>query len=354
MNTIVAPYMPILRSKQAEKGALQDLKIEERKKITPLIELLPKQQLNKADPASPIIIPREQLLKEEIIYIQQKLADIDVFLDSTPLYHLEKNLVFSILNSSTDLFGSNIIPVIVISDIKTGYFNNQSLDFMNKQGVCLRVSKEELTINFFDEIDQLLKKIPIERTKVDLLIDYGITDPNCFELLLEKLKTDKGISLWRSFYFASGAFRKDLIGLSPGNHDQLRYDWILWQKLFEKMNNIRVIGYSDYTIQHPIYKAINNPNTSFSVRYAQEDKWIIMKGQARNAKNNAGDLQYYAHSKMLVDQQLFLGTDCCKGDEYILNLSKDPNQKRGNPQKWIKVGINHHICLTLRQIAKMY
>lgn len=347
------PYIPILLWKQAEKGAIKALKEDEKTKIAPLFQLIPKFTPSKDNPRELIPIPREAVLNDALEYIHKYLNGFKLFLDSSLLYLSDRNEALSRMNDSSDLFGNNIIPVLTISDIKEASFDQKVKKFIKEQGICLRVNIDEINNGFLNEIDSVINSIGINRGNVDFLVDCKITNPNSFDSLVNFIKRDGKINEWRSYYIASGAFRENLIGLSPGVHDQARLDWALWNKLHKELINLRDIGFSDYTIQYPIYTPVNTPNTSFSVRYAKEDVWKIMKGQARNARKNAGDLQYYAHSKMLIDLGLFCGENCCNGDQYIFNLSKNSNQSRGNSTTWLRVGVNHHIALTLQQIDKM-
>ncbi len=349
-------YLPILKWKQAERFALKDLKPEQKRNVNPVIQLVEKirYKINPDGTRVAYLVPKREILKDAFDNINDLFDFSKIYLDPRPLFSLNTNeIVKGMSNAQTSLFGNHIVPVLHIEDFSVRY-EEQALAFFAQQGVCLRVFREELDDISFEEIDIQLKKIGLIRNQVDFVIDYKITDEHCLDSLIAKIGTDVKIDEWRSIYFSSGSFRKNLVGLKPGNHDEIRSDWLLWKSLFNKTVKLRPLGFSDYTIQHPIYEPVNSPNTSYSVRYADKEKWIIMKGQARNAKNNADDLQYYAHALMLVNSDSFCGEKCCNGDTYILNLSKNSNQKRGNPATWLKVGINHHISLTLQQIENLH
>lgn len=348
-------YTPILKWKKAEKLALKDLTDVQKKSINPLIQLVSKTSstTNPDGTKNYFERPEKEILKEALDEMKDLFDFPKVYFDPRPLYPQNNNdLIKKVSQISTSMFGNNIVPVINIENFKDT-FDEQTRAFFSQQGICLRVLKDHLHDNFFDEIDLLLQKIGLNRDKVDFLMDYKITDSNCLESIITNIKKDKKIDEWRSLYFSSGAFRKDLVGLKPGNHNQIRADWLLWKALINQISKVRLINYSDYTIQYPIYEPVNNPNTSYSFRYTIKEKWIIMKGQARNAKNNAGDLQYYAHAKTLVENGDFCGEKCCKGDSYVLKISQNPNQAKGNSTTWLQVGINHHMSLTLRQISNL-
>lgn len=343
-------YMPILKWKQAEVGALRDLNPEERKKMAPLIQLVPKYTRVSVKPLLFEPISKKEVLNNALANIQKYLSDFKIYLDSSLLYDSERIEVFEATNNSSTLFGTNIIPVLDLSDVKTGSYSEGAMSLINKQGICLRVYKEEVNDEFWRTINLLLSRLRIDREKVDLLLDYRVTSSIQSNSFLSSLKKTKNTQDWRLFYFASGAFPENLTQCTIGTNELLREDWKLWKDITDNINGFRRPIYSDYTIQYPIYSApVNNPNTSYSVRYATPEKWVVMRGQARNAKNSMGIKQYYAHAVMLKNLGI-CNEACCKGDTYILKVAQNPNGEGNNP-KWLRVGINHHISTTLKQLA---
>lgn len=347
--TNAQPYLPILKFKQAEIGALKDLAPDERQKLTPLIQLVPK--LTRVNSKPPIYesIPREKVLKGALSAIQKYLSDVKVYLDSSILYDSERNGVLEAISNCSNLFGNNIVPVLSLTDVKTDSYDTNVLNFISQQGICLRVHESEVNNQFWQNIASLLSKLRIRRERVDLLLDYQVTDLAKEDSIVALVSDVDKIRNWRSLYLASGAFPEDLTKLTVGTNKLPRNDWKLWSSVAGKINGVRQLGFSDYTIQSAVYiPPVNNPNTSFSVRYATPDEWIIMRGQARNAKNSSGIKQYYAHAIMLKNQGL-CDEKCCKGDEYISKVSKNPAGE-GSAPKWLRVGINHHIAITLKQV----
>jgi len=344
------PYLPILKFKQAEIGALKDLKPEERQKLTPLIQLVPKlRRIKDSKPPAYELVPKEQVLKKALLTIQKYLSDIKVYVDSSILYESGRNGVLEAISNCSNLFGNNIVPVLSLTDIKADSYDANVLNFLKQQGICLRLHEDELDNDSWQQLNIWLKKLGINRGKVDLLLDFQVTNLAKEDLVVNLLKDMEKVSDWRSVYLASGAFPDDLTKLSIGTNKLARDDWKLWKNIIAKLNGFKLLGFSDYAIQSAVYTPpVNNPNTSFSVRYATPDEWVVMRGQARNAKNSSGIKQYYAHSLMLKTQGLCDET-CCKGDEYIAQVSKNPNGE-GSASKWLRVGLNHHIAITLKQL----
>jgi len=347
------PYLPILKFKQAEIGALRDLKSEERQKMTPLIQLVPKfTRIKESKPPAYELVPKEQVLKKALLTIQKYLSEIKVYVDSSILYESGRNGVLEAISNCSNLFGNNIVPVLSYLDVKTDSYDENVLKFIAQQGICLRIQEQEIGDGFWQTFDGSLNKLGITREKVDLLLDYQVTDLTREDSVVALINDVSKTNGWRSFYFASGAFPDNLTKLTIGTNKLARNDWKLWKSIIGKTGGVRQPGFSDYTIQSPVYSPpVNNPNTSFSVRYATDEEWIVMRGQARNAKNSSGIKQYYAHALMLQSQGL-CNEKCCKGDEYISKVSKNP-EGEGNASKWLRVGINHHLAITLKQVDNM-
>lgn len=350
----VQPYLPILKWKQAEFKSILFLEEGEKKNITPLFQIVPKETQDRDNPGQYIPISRDFILKDALEKIRKNFGAMKVYLDPGLVYSSEeKKEICDRICSPTTLFDNKIVPVLTFEDLKKISPDTSLNKFLSNQGVCLRIYKNELNDEFWTKIDQLLEKFGLKRTLVDIIFDFQNTNFDYKEQFLSQIKKDKDIDQWRSFYFASGAFRENLSGLKPGNHEDSRLDWLLWLSLIKDQKLLRKPGFCDYTIQFPIYTpSIRSPNTSFSVRYALEEKWLLLKGQARNAKNNAGTKQYYAHAKILTSMGLINQGNSCFGNRYIEKVSHNP-EGEGNCTTWLEVGINRHISLTLDQISKL-
>lgn len=347
-------YTPILKLKQGEYMALLDLNNEESKNLTPLIQIVHKFRFveNPDGTRTRFEIPHEKVLSDAINKIKQLSRFPKVYFDPRPLFEDNDDYILNEITNCSTLFGSNVIPVLTLSDLNTVQYGEQSLTFIKQQGICLRVFKNEVDILFFQKIDELLKKINIERKDTDIIFDYRVTDESCLKHFCNEMRQDKKINTWRSLTFVSGAFFESFIGLPPGTYHRKRTDFSLWKSIKEHLKDAREINYGDYAIQSPLYHIPDeNSYPSRSLTYTREDEWEVFKGQNDQAKESAKTLQYYAHAKLLTDGGRLYGKACCKGDEKIIFISQNPKGRMGTFSTWVKVGTNHHISLTLRQLS---
>lgn len=349
-------YTPILKFKQGEHKALLDLTEEQRKNITPLIQVVHKfRKVEQADGTTKRYeIPASKVLSDAGAKIKQLSGFPKVYFDPRPLFVSNNDETLVAVTNCSTLFGSNVYPVLTLSDLQNIQYNSLSLSFIAQQGICLRISKNEVNETLFTGIDDLLKKLSIDRKNTDIIFDYGVTEENSLDHFSTEIKKDKGLDNWRSIAFVSGAFRESLMGLEPGTHHHKRTDLALWKELRSKLRGLREIDYGDYAIQSAIYSIpTENASPSRSVIYAKEDEWEIHKGQSDNARGSEKTRQYYAHAKQLIDEHSCYGEDCCKGDKKIVSLSKNPEGSMGGFSTWVQVGVNHHMSLTLRQLSML-
>lgn len=346
--------MPILRWKKAERDALKSLSDDQKKNIVPLFEMVPKRITDPKNKDNKLPMPPKQNLGNCIAFIHKELTDMKVLLDVTHVYP-KKAEAFDEMSIPTTLFGNNLVPVLNLNDIRAENFSTNVKTFFRNQGICLRVKYKEIDDSFWNSVDNELTGLGLTRQDVDFVMDYGIASVNQKDEMHKIVSDTDKTTGWRSYFFASGAFPKDLQKITPGKKEELaRIDWTNWTDLLNQNPELRLPGFSDYTIQYAEYhEPPEKAFPSYSIRYTAPNKWIIMRGQGSNAQNSAGDKQYYAHSVLLVMESDFAGASCCESDKDIIALSQNPDGKMGTPQSWIRAGIRHHIVVTLKGVESV-
>ncbi len=358
-------YVPILRWRAAEKGALQELESKDKTILTPLIELTmpqPKEE-GKKTPAellqesistllkdAPKIAP--QLLKywgRERFFLDVQLVDGSV----------RAKILNRILNDGKqlDVLMAPIVTVIPVIGFASDAQTTQIAVNIAKEtgnGLCLRITESNFNKTLASDLEAIISKNGLDVKSVDLVVDFKIVDEQTSpDLLCRKISLIPHIEEWRTFTVASGAFPPDLSQFEKHNqYEILRLDWALWHRL---LNNLkRRPSFADYTIQHPIYLPRSSAsNPSASIRYSLEDHWVVVKGEGLRNPKGAGFRQYPALAQILVNQKnIFKGESFSFGDSYIAEKGKDINTKNtGNPTTWLEAGINHHLTLAARQVA---
>lgn len=185
---------------------------------------------------------------------------------------------------------------------------------------------------------------------IDIIIDFGIakaSDPS-FSYLEERLPR---FDAWRSVVVLGGSFPPNLSGLSVGEHELTRQEWTNWIKQIAAISS-RIPTFGDSTTQHPIYsEPPPGANVSASIRYTSDDYWLVMRSEGLRNKTGAGFAQYPAQAQLLMERKEYCGPLFSKGDAYIAQIGLQELKTTGNPEAWLRAGINHHIVFVVRQIA---
>ncbi len=281
-------YVPILRWKQAERLALKELLIDDRKVITPLIEITPKvfeapktgkKEGRKPDPA--------RVLEDQAKHLLESWGYAPFFLDLSligevvpPINGVRHPLAH--IAGIARRYRLYIVPVTGPNRGNEYQSAVSEIVHMDGRGVCLRLlSKEVLQSGFSQKVRSLLKKLQLDEPNVDLLLDYQTFDPQNpgVKDLLGKIPNLRD---WRSLTVASGAFPPDLQKRELGSSRISRDDWLNWKShFFDETSTQRRPSFSDYTIQYGLYKEpVEHCVPSVSVRYTLENEWLIMRGEA--------------------------------------------------------------------------
>jgi len=362
-------YIPILRWRAAEKGALLKLKEEDKSLVTPLVEFIMPQSSSRDGDKNPKDLLNESIKKftgnlssmaDQIMkYWGNKAIFIDVqLIDSS----IRAEALKKILEHGKQL-NIFMIPVITIIPVvgfeADAQIKKVAIEFSkkSKHGLCLRITESNFKEkSLSNDIENFLDNNKLNVKDVDLLIDFKIIDEKISVDSLEtKINSIPKITEWRTFIVAGGAFPEDLSHLEKHNqHNIPRLDWTIWRALLGKLK--RRPSFSDYTIQYPIYLPKTSAfNPSASIRYTLEDKWVIVRGEGLRNPKGAGFRQYPAQAQILANQKkVFKGKDFSAGDAYIAEKAKDiETKKTGNPKTWLEAGINHHISLVVDQISSL-
>lgn len=361
-------YVPILRWKQAERFALKELLKDDRKLVTPLIEITPKSfdppktgknEGKKPDPARVLEDQAKNLL--ESWENARLFLDLDLIDGRVPPINGVCHPLAHIAETARS-YKLCIVPVTGLG--RTEEYQAAVSDVINldKRGLCLRLRAAELLKTKFEKrVTPLLGEFGLDEGSVDLLLDYGTFDGEN-PPLKALLAAIPNLSCWRSLIVACGAFPADLQNCPLGSSRIQRDDWLSWKGHFFDETIPRQASFSDYTIQGGRYKEpVAHCIPSVSVRYTLENEWLIMRGEAprskkgtsRNVETRPGPEQWYGHAQLLCESaDTFYGENYSWGDRFISEKSTRKG-KPGSYEIWLRAGINHHMTVVSRQIASL-
>ena len=354
-------YVPILKWKRAEQGALKALAEEHKKHITPLIQfVMPKY---KPDEQLKDVVAR---FEEQASQIPKKLVEVwgtaPVFIDVSLLFTTPlKAKSIAVVSQIGRQLGGLFIPTIHLNDEQEIKNAAYSVAKENESGVCLRLICSDFSdlAALNQAIAELISSSGLKEKDIDLLVDIKETEKNGdkYGKYSDLSQNIPNLSKWRTFIFASGSFPKNLLECKLDEENLIpRIDWKSWKEYVSGKTIKRKPTFADYTIQHPIYKETSqfyHPTTS--IKYTLKNKWLVMKGKKHRFE------MYLANAKLLSKDQRFYGENFSYGDKYIAEKAQHydvyaKNKKvggTGSTETWLRAGINHHLVLVARQVANL-
>lgn len=338
--TLATPhhYVPVLRWKRGERIALRELGAE-RSRLVPLIE--------------PVTTPAYDVdwMTEFLEQIAACWGRQPFFLDTIAQAENASALVPGLMKSA---MSRSLAPILVVRLASTPESQTVLTDIglSSDQGVCLRITKDDLRSAILEPRTELtVDRLGRRPQDVDMVVDYGLCRPSdpSFAYLEDRLPR---FDSWRSVIVLAGSFPKNLQGLTVGEHELVRQEWISWRKQVAVMSS-RLPAFGDYTTQHALYEdPPAGANVSASIRYAGDEYWVVMRGEGLRNKSGAGFAQYPALAQLLMERKEYRGPDFSYGDAYISEVGSRQLSTTGNPETWLRAGINHHMVLVVRQIRE--
>lgn len=351
-------YVPVLKGKEGEFGALETLRDDVRSRLMPLIEIpdIPYDYANERPAKSADEHLRgivERLAKcwdrDRPLYVDLSWSEDKEILDGG-------SIALDAVLADCARRGLRAVPVVSrASSVRIlGAAGRHSKSEMT--GACIRLTVEDFEedIDLEVEIDRIAAGLEsVDTTSVDLVID------------LEDVGSDSGRALlvarsvfsmlpkveFRRMVLAGASFPEDLSDVNAAATTKLpRREWDLWKALQKRPKNLprRDLIFGDYAITHPSPKELD-PRTmrmSASIRYTTPDYWLVLKG--RNVRQCGFD-QYFELCKELVDRPEYATRDFSWGDGFISDCA-DGIAGPGNATTWRKVGTNHHITRVIADL----
>lgn len=354
-------YVPILKGRQGEYGALETLDSSVKAALTPLIEVppIPWDWVNDR-PAKSIDAHLEKI---GTIFDRSWASDRPFYVDLIWISEDERmsdgehplEFVFA---AARDW---NLAPIPVIGLVRSDQYVGacRSVQERDRRGICLRIQREDF-IEFEHletQIFELLERLSISARATDLLLDLrSIVPPTEVDVdaVITMLQSIPRPRDWRSFTVTGTSFPQNLMGLPPEEASVIdRTEWTLWLDVLRRFRQLpRRPTFGDYAISHPepseVDPRIMRP--SASIRYTAERSWLVLKG--RNLRDN-GFEQFRQVSRELIESPEYSGPRFSWGDSYIAGCASE-RTGTGNLTTWRKVGTSHHLTFAVRQLSSLY
>ncbi len=347
-------YVPVLRWKEAERGALSQLDARDSDHITPLVELVPEN----------FVRNDKRLCNDAAMYwvagqLRQCWDERPVFVDLLnlpPILIPQSGKCLAQLAEYAGFWRFSLIPVTGLH--RESSYNTAVRNVAERMnyGACLRLTLEDVHSAPVDQsVSELLSVVGLKHSEMDLIVDCETVDSSSpdFDDLCRSIPD---VEKWRNFVVTGGAFPKDLSAYRKNErHSIPRLEWTSWRdRAFEASADTRLPNFSDYTVQHAQYST-GRPGRmrySASIRYTIADCWTVMRGEDVFRKGGPGFHQYPDLAIMLCDLPQYCGEGYSSGDRYIKEMSLQAVET-GAAAQWLQAGINHHMTFVVRQLASL-
>jgi len=364
-------YVPVLRCKRAEWLALRELRENDRQIMTPLLEI-PSAKFPVDSPDTQIKIDSEfaRFAKELYESWGERRFFLDLNLLDSRVRGTNKThpvTVFWAAAKACSLFPPSPIPVVKLMQDSAYADAVKEIIAGTDVGLCLRVSDDEVErVDFSVRIGELLSFYNLSHEFIDIVVDHGyIIEGESAKLDIAALcECIPDVEKWRSFTVLAGSFPENLAGFKKhGEYQISRIEWTNYRDEIESgVRFKRIPAFGDYTIQHAVYiEPLEDARPSASIRYTAGPYWVIMRGESVSNPEGAQYKQYPAEALMLCERSEFCGKSFSKGDEFIHDKASRmeeiialPKGETGSVEDWLRVGLNHHLTFTSRQVSNLY
>jgi Beta protein len=350
-------YLPILKARLGEFGAVANMSADERRHVSPLFEVppIPWDHQNHV-PAKTI----DGHLKNLGKHIESAWGvDRPCFVDLGLLREAER-----MANGSHPVkaifkeFRHRKLKVIPVTglirdeDHQTACLEALATAHM---GVCFRVQPEDFRDEqkFKHSLAGLLQRFGLADREADLILDLGPLNENegrDTSRALRFLQAIPNLESWRTLAVVAAGFPVNLMGFPQSTISAIRREeWDLWQGLIRDPRVNRMLVFGDYGIAHPEHTEVDprKMTTSACIRYTSDDSWVIYRGRGLR---RYGFQQFHDVARTLVGHASYRGPEFSWGDNYIADCARR-QVGCGNLMTWRKVGTSHHIAFVNQQLA---
>ncbi len=324
-------YVPILKSKAAERSALSHVTPERKAKLRPLLELHPHGAKALGDHV------------EDICEALQSAWGVNRwFYGDTIWLHGTTGSPAIISETFEAMRNCDLESVQVVRTTYDDASLQQLQDIITDgdRGYLLRITPDVLDTPVF--IGAVVDSLGLSRDKVDLLLDYRQHPMT----LADHIGQIPNLGEWRSLIAASGVFPKSLLNFPLRQwHTIQRHDFLSWQEGVGSSLKRNPI-YSDYTMRAPGPPA-DFGEPSVNLRYARKDCWLVQVG---GKHKDGAAVEMHTMASELVARPEYLGPDFGTGDEEIERVT-DEDEGPGGPTQWLQWCVSHHMEFVVEQLS---
>jgi hypothetical protein len=345
-------YVPVLKSKQGELWALENLSDAARESVTPLLEFLPhKKNSVKAHAAELCESLTNAWGTERPFFID------GVHLQATSGSGQLLEQVFA----ATRHCKLQAIPVTSIGRSKEFQSSVQRIVNADNRGAMIRLNARDFVASdrFVEAIQGLTNFLKLTPEQIDIFIDYGprTDSAEIVQFARIHIAAIPNINKWRTLTIGSGAFPPSIKQYDEW-HKLPREEWGAWIETMSSNPPLsRLPSYSDYTIRDPGIPP-DRGSASANLRYTTDLHYFVKCGKL---VKHGGAESMPALCRSLMEKKEYKTEAFSVGDSEIARIStnqRSRDKKRklqtGNAGQWTQWCMNHHIEFVVDQMQKLF
>lgn len=353
----MAEYFPILKTKQAEFSALDQLD-DAVTRLHPIFEVTPR-------PTRKTKLSPDQWYREVALDLRRQAGNRPVLVD--PFLMMSRDpectvtgffahLAILLTGSSTEY---PVTPVVRLQTSHAELSAASALTVLTKAGFAIRVTGSEIAEAGKDmgqdlsvRLDAHVAGLGANRFEIDLLVDLGqVPDGATPQLYVNSLGlTLPGLAAgWRRVIIAgtTGPSQNDVAGFAQAETARLEID--IWSQLQGWPSTDLNLHFGDYAGFAAALPTGAGRTKHPSLRYSTETTAYLVR---RKAEAGEGFSVYKEVCKHIVQQAWFAGPGFSWGDDQIVQTAAGfTPPSGGGATRWRAASVNHHITLTAWQIA---
>ena len=357
-NSMLGPYIPIMRPKEGELKALQMLSADTLKQLAPFFDFHRPPYVKK------VRKPFDKHIVDTCRKITKHWNKEGLFFFDLYLINLKERIntahPISWISSYFSKAGYSFVPTIG-TDRDDSYLEalKSAIKDGLENGICVRLLKDDLEFpeDTSETVLSLLNSLEVASIDSHLLIDFKYTKQSDIPAFVEAL-TNLGdyldFSKWMSLTVSGSGFPEDMTGLPANSITPIpRTELYLWKSILKLEPLLGIKPFlSDYCIVHPEAPDVDpvTMRAGGKIRYATKECWMIFRGYSlqKNERYN----QYFNLAQQVVNHECYLGNNTSWGDRHYEECSKNMTTC-GNLTTWVKVDTNHHLTIIAEQVSNL-
>ncbi len=346
MNINPAQYIPVLKVKRAEKGALGAISPSIKAYVVPLLEIV---QRRRERPVDKHLITSFRDLAASLYGYPRCLLDLREIAGDGPSAAAEAF-------GRAETAGIEFTPVTGLS--RTADVN-LAVKMSGTRGVGVRLTRQELESGSLDaRLNSFMSGNRLIPDDVDLILDLGPVEdfiPAGVNALAMAFLADVPVkSQWRSLTVTGCAFPFSMAVVNRKTAKRVkRVEWLAWRdRLYDQRTSLeRLPAFGDCAIQHP--SGVENFDPKFmqasaTIRYTSGEDWLLVKGESTRKTLPSHQFPSLATRLVYGDLQgAFEGPQHCEGCR-MAKASADGAEGLGSPEAWRKIGTIHHVTTVVQ------